>query len=229
MCQTQYFLEDICANCGGTRGLHNAQNQRCPKDINASKDHTEYRNTVFAVPIPPKEMITEKSSILNQLKELCVKWAYNQEAAYAENYKAVENFVIELTAYDYQKRVDSWMKVCFGEEIRMDKIERNHRFFEEATELVQATGMTKSECLQLIDYTFDRNIGEINQEVGGVLVTLSALCSALGLQMNEAGETELKRIWTKVDAIRAKQAAKPKHSPLPAPKEQPAINTDAKR
>ena len=35
--------------------------------------------------------------------------------------------------------------------------------------------------------------------------------------MNTAGEIELARIWTKVEPIRAKQAAKPKHSPLPAP------------
>ncbi len=30
-----------------------------------------------------------------------------------------------------------------------------------------------------------------------------------------AGETELARIWTKVEAIRAKQAAKPQFGPLP--------------
>ena len=34
--------------------------------------------------------------------------------------------------------------------------------------------------------------------------------------MNAAGETELARVWTKVEQIRAKQKAKPKHSPLPA-------------
>ncbi|MGT2505727.1 hypothetical protein [Cupriavidus basilensis] len=33
--------------------------------------------------------------------------------------------------------------------------------------------------------------------------------------MHAAGETELARIWAKVEQIRAKQAAKPKHSPLP--------------
>ncbi|MFM0155696.1 hypothetical protein [Paraburkholderia sediminicola] len=37
-----------------------------------------------------------------------------------------------------------------------------------------------------------------------------------GQDMHTAGETELARIWTKVEAIRAKQVAKPKHSPLPA-------------
>jgi hypothetical protein len=47
------------------------------------------------------------------------------------------------------------------------------------------------------------------------MVTLAALCLAHGLDMHDAAETELARIWTKVEAIRAKQAAKPKHSPLP--------------
>ena len=117
----------------------------------------------------------------------------------------------------YQYRVNDWMQVCFGTEISGDVVERNHRFFEEATELVQATGMSKSECLQLVDYVFGRDIGEINQEIGGTMVTLAALCNAIGLDMNKASETELARIWTKVEKIRAKQAAKPKHSPLPIP------------
>lgn len=47
------------------------------------------------------------------------------------------------------------------------------------------------------------------------MVTLAALCLASGPDMHEAGETELARVWTKIEAIRAKQAAKPKHSPLP--------------
>ena len=47
------------------------------------------------------------------------------------------------------------------------------------------------------------------------MVTLAAYCLAHGLDMHEAGETELARIWTKVDAIRAKQAAKPTGSALP--------------
>jgi hypothetical protein len=48
-----------------------------------------------------------------------------------------------------------------------------------------------------------------------VMVALAALCLANELDMHEAAETELQRIWTKVEAIRAKQAAKPKNSPLP--------------
>lgn len=107
------------------------------------------------------------------------------------------------------------MLACFGERISKDKTERNHRFLEEALELVQATGCTKSEAHQLVDYVFERPIGEPVQECGGVMVTLAALCLANDLNMNECGEMELSRIWTKIEKIREKQANKPKHSPLP--------------
>ncbi|UKJ76116.1 hypothetical protein H1Q64_17980 (plasmid) [Azospirillum brasilense] len=109
------------------------------------------------------------------------------------------------------------MLACFGAEITADKLERNHRFLEEALELVQACGCTQGEAHQLVDYVFGRAVGEPAQEVGGVMVTLAALCHAQGIDMAEAGETELARVWTKVEAIRAKQASKPKGSPLPTP------------
>ncbi|WP_230939595.1 hypothetical protein [Burkholderia vietnamiensis] len=115
----------------------------------------------------------------------------------------------------FQARVQPWMLACFGAEIAADRAERNHRFFEEAGELVQACGMTREEAHALVDYTWSRPVGEPTQEVGGVMVTLAALCLAKGLDMHAAGETELARVWTKVEQIRAKQAAKPKHSPLP--------------
>ncbi|WP_202967471.1 hypothetical protein, partial [Pseudomonas abietaniphila] len=115
----------------------------------------------------------------------------------------------------FQARVKPWMLACFGAEISGDQQERNHRFLEEALELVQACGATASEAHQLVDYVYGRPVGDKIQEVGGVMVTLAALCLAHGLNMHLAGESELQRIWTKVDQIREKQAAKPKHSPLP--------------
>lgn len=124
--------------------------------------------------------------------------------------------------FPFQDRVRDWVLACFGEVIAADVTERNHRFLEEALELVQAKGCTVSEARQLVDYVFARPVGDPNQEVGGVLVTLAALCEPSGIDMVQAGEAELARVWTKVEAIRAKQAAKPKHSPLPAAVELPA-------
>lgn len=126
-----------------------------------------------------------------------------------------EQPALQAGAAELQARVQPWLMACFGPEIASDRNERNHRFLEEALELVQACGCTASEAHQLVDYTFSRPVGEASQEVGGVMITLAALCLANGLDMHAAGETELTRIWTMVEKIRAKQAAKPKHSPLP--------------
>ena len=115
----------------------------------------------------------------------------------------------------FQQRVAPWMQECFGEVKSKDSIERNHRFLEESLELVQSLGCTQSEAHQLVDYVFSRPVGEPMQEVGGVMVTIAALCLAAGMDMHEAGEVELARIWTCIDKIRAKQAEKPKNSPLP--------------
>jgi NTP pyrophosphatase (non-canonical NTP hydrolase) len=115
----------------------------------------------------------------------------------------------------FQSRVGPWLMECFGLEIARDILERNHRFLEEAIELVQANGCTQSEAHQLVDYVYGRDQGEINQEVGGVMVTLAALCLASGVDMHEAAEAELARVWTKVEKIRAKHFAKPKFSALP--------------
>ena len=116
---------------------------------------------------------------------------------------------------DFQSRVAPWMAECFGPEISADIIDRNHRFLEEALELVQSKGCTQQEAHQLVAYVYGRPQGDVNQEVGGVMVTLAALCLAAGVDMHAAGETELERVWAKIDTIRAKRAAKPKHSPLP--------------
>lgn len=109
------------------------------------------------------------------------------------------------------------MLECFGLAIAQDTTERCHRFLEESLELVQSLAITRSEAHQLVDYVYSRPIGETHQEVGGVMVTLAALCSSQEqLGMDAEGEVELARIWKNIDKIRAKQAAKPKHSPLPA-------------
>jgi NTP pyrophosphatase (non-canonical NTP hydrolase) len=116
-----------------------------------------------------------------------------------------------LSARGYQARVDDWMQACFGAQISADLTERCYRFLEEAGELCQALGMTQDQARQMIDYTFSREAGEPRQELGGVMVTLAALCNAAGLDMSGEGEAELTRIDDEATraAIRAKQANKP--------------------
>jgi NTP pyrophosphatase (non-canonical NTP hydrolase) len=116
---------------------------------------------------------------------------------------------------NFQKRVKLWSDECFGPEISMDKTERNQRFLEEALELVQSAGLLKEDALQLVDYVYDRPVGELEQEIGGTMVTLAALCNAHNIDLEAVSDVEVDRIWQKVDQIREKQKNKPKFSALP--------------
>lgn len=118
------------------------------------------------------------------------------------------------TLHDLQSRVEEWMSRCFGFIIAGDVVERNYRFIEEALELVQACGMSKSDVLKLVDYVYSRPVGNQFQEVGGVFVTLSALCSANDIDLHTAASIEIDRI-NEVDVlldIREKQKNKPNRS-----------------
>ena len=120
----------------------------------------------------------------------------------------------------FQQGVDGWMDACFGEPIKSDHLERADRLTEEALELVQTVpGFTADRAHALVDYVFGRPVGERGQEVGGTIVCLAALCNTFGLSIADEADRELARIWTKVDAIRAKQAAKPTGSALPIAQE----------
>ena len=125
--------------------------------------------------------------------------------------------LVLLGDIQFQEHVETWMLKCLGVEITQDVKERNHRFLEEALELVQAGGCTASEATQLVAYVFGRPVGEKQQEVGGVMVTLAAWCVANNVNMHGCGQQELQRINNEetMEKIRAKQAAKPPHSPMP--------------
>jgi len=114
-----------------------------------------------------------------------------------------------------QDSVAIWMGACFGRERSEDAVERNHRFLEEALELVQACGCTEDDAHELVRYVYGREDGDINQELGGVLITLAAMCAVQGFDMQAAADKELERIWKIIDQIRAKDAAKQHGSPLP--------------
>lgn len=116
----------------------------------------------------------------------------------------------------FQRRVVAWLMECFPMDVCQDRAERNHRFLEESLELVQSLGCTQAEAHQLVDYVFGRPAGDPVQELGSVMVTTAALCWPNELDMYEAAEKELARVWNNIEKIRLKQATKPKHSPLPA-------------
>lgn len=140
-------------------------------------------------------------------------------AAQRESYVRAEMAMGETSAIappkNFQSRVEPWMAACFGPEISADRLERGDRLIEEVLELLQSGDYPRERVYALTEYVYGRPKGEPRQEAGGVMVTHAAYCLAHGIDMHEAAEAELARVWTKVEQIRAKQAAKPTGSALP--------------
>lgn len=110
----------------------------------------------------------------------------------------------------FQDEVAEWCIECFGEEIANDPHERCARLLEEVCELVQSIGLDQSHAMNVLLDAFSRPRGKPTQEVGGVMVTLAALCAATTMDMERCAFDELRRI-TRPDVIvhiRAKNAAK---------------------
>jgi len=79
-----------------------------------------------------------------------------------------------------QERTHAWALSTFGE-LALEPHERARRFLEEALELCQTQGVTHDEAHRLVDYVFERPIGEPRQELGGSMITLLLLAEVLGL------------------------------------------------
>ena len=122
----------------------------------------------------------------------------------------------EKDAARFQERVNIWVTACMGADVAADKMERNFRYLEESLEVVQAGGCSKDDSQRLVEYVFSRPVGDIQQEVGGAMVTLAALCNAHQLGMNHAAIVEIARCEENTEKIRAKHFAKAiRSSPLP--------------
>lgn len=85
----------------------------------------------------------------------------------------------------------SWLRIVFGNDT--DKEERALRFGEEALELIQSLGVTREQAADLVTQVFDKPVGETEQELGGVMVTLASLCAVAELDAEQAFETEFDR------------------------------------
>jgi len=104
-----------------------------------------------------------------------------------------------------QHAVATWCRAAFGEEHATNLLQRAVRGHEEQVELLQAaaheTGADMAAARAMahkqVDYVFDRPPGNLRQEVGGVSITLLALCAAAGFSADEAESAELQRILAK--------------------------------
>jgi NTP pyrophosphatase (non-canonical NTP hydrolase) len=108
-----------------------------------------------------------------------------------------------------------WANTCFGPDIVNNLEERNYRFLEEALELVQSLHCSKEDAHKLVDYVYNKPVGDPEQETGGVLVSLALLCYINNIDLNEAFHHALIDNYDRIEKIRLKQSQKPAIGPLP--------------
>jgi hypothetical protein len=94
-------------------------------------------------------------------------------------------------------RIRHWVINCFGASVYYSRQERAKRFLEETLELNQALEVTKADALKLVERVYSRPVGMAYQELGGVGVTLLALCDTCDLDFDEETQRELRRVEQK--------------------------------
>jgi hypothetical protein len=102
----------------------------------------------------------------------------------------------------------AWAVRTFGP-VASDRQERARRVAEEAIEVAQAEGVAAEEIHRIANRAFSRPPGDLEQEVGGLAVTLAALCANAGLDPEAAKLKEWDRISSLPESwLRRKHAAK---------------------
>jgi hypothetical protein len=102
----------------------------------------------------------------------------------------------------------AWLNKVFGSDTNIE--ERLLRMGEEVNELMQTGGVTREQAHALVDQVYDNPIGDMEQELGGVMVTLAAFCALSQLDPDLAYEIEAARCETPemIANIRNKHATK---------------------
>jgi len=90
-----------------------------------------------------------------------------------------------------------WAIRSFGSDHVNDIPVRALRLAEEAVELAQAAGVSKDKMHALIDIVYSRPVGDLRQEIGGVMMTTTVLCAVLREDTDYYFETELRRVLAK--------------------------------
>ena len=105
--------------------------------------------------------------------------------------------------------VEAWVRRTFGDKIMDNPKERALRLAEESLEVLQTSDAGREEAHALVDMVYDKKPGVLLQEVGGVTVTLLALCAHHDLRLDDVAGTEIARIQSIArDEFQHRQGAK---------------------
>lgn len=108
-----------------------------------------------------------------------------------------------------QTLIGEWTTRSFGEQEACSYPQRGIRLLEEAAEAAQVCAVTEEMALNMIRYVYSRPSGNLNQELGGVGVTLLALAHAAGRSADLCEQTEIARVLNKpIEHFRQRNQAK---------------------
>lgn len=111
---------------------------------------------------------------------------------------------------DFQKnRTLEWLEHVFGSKTN-DREERTIRLLEEVMELAQAEGVDWNQVNRLAEQVYKKPVGQVKQELGGVLVTLGSYLACTAQDPNSAYEQEFSRCESPeiIEKIRKKHSQK---------------------
>lgn len=77
-------------------------------------------------------------------------------------------------------------------------------------ELAQAMEVTRWQALKLLWYVFRRPVGEVRQELGGVVFTLVGVANSLNMNIIREGHRSVDEAYGRIEKIRAKSKTKPR-------------------
>lgn len=90
-----------------------------------------------------------------------------------------------------------WAMRSFGREHVHNLPIRSLRLAEEAVELAQSFDVPKEKLHELIEMVYARPKGQFEQEIGGVMMTVTVLSAAVGFDPDSFFDEELRRVLAK--------------------------------
>jgi len=115
-----------------------------------------------------------------------------------------------MHVHELQKRIVETGSEVWGVENATNPRERLLRMAEEFIELLCAAGLSWSTLCQITtrEY-FDKQKGEVPQEVAGAAATLLSFANSIGIDVESVVLAEVQRVLLNKEAACAKHAAKP--------------------
>ena len=109
----------------------------------------------------------------------------------------------------FQDEVTAWVTGPLWHDMFDGQARAAARVVEEALELFQASGGTMLEADVISEHVWSRPVGEVSQELAGVMVSLLAAATANGYNLEAVTNTEIQRIvFIPKEVLLEKQAFK---------------------